>query len=68
MKTLLESSKFAYSCYNVDIEAKHHLRKKEEETKKRREAELQKKKDGKDESNTLVSSIQQANLSLKLSR
>ena len=68
MKTLLESSKFAYSRYNEDIEAKDHLRKKEEETKKRREAELQKKKDGKDESNTLVSSIQQVNLSLKLSR
>ena len=68
MKTLLESSKFAYSRHNVDIEAKHHLRKKEEETKKRREAELQKMKDGKDESNTLVSSIQQVNLSLKLSR
>ena len=59
MKVLLESSKLAYSYYNADIEVKLHLQKKGEETKKMREAESQKKKDYKDDRNSIISSIQQ---------
>ena len=59
MKVLLESSKLAYSYYNADTEVKLHLQKKGEETKKMREAEPQKKKDYKDDRNSLISSIQQ---------
>ena len=53
-----ESSKLAYSRYNVDIEVKRHPQKKEEETKKRRVAKLDKKKDD-EERNTLISLAQQ---------
>ena len=56
-----ESSKLAYSRYNVDIEAKRHLHKKEEETKKRRVAKLHKKEDD-EERNTLISLTQQVSL------
>ena len=55
-----ESSKLAYSRYNVDIEAKRHPQKKEE-TKKRRVAKLHKKKDD-EERNTLISLTQQVSL------
>ena len=57
MKVLLESSKLAYSYYNADIEVKFYLQKKGEETNKTREAEPQKKKDYKDDRNSLISSI-----------
>lgn len=61
-KSLLESSKLAYSRYNADLEAKRQLEKKEEEARKRMEAELQNKKETENERNTLVASIQQVSL------